>query len=159
MTKTKQELGQKQLDDFLEEIGVLPSSQAVDTESSLENLVKEIFELTQDHVPPPATPSLPILPLERELIKRRSKSMIWITATLLIGLIVGAACGFFWAKSTGLLEKPIVESQEGISSQISYWIEELNTLYDKVDPIKPPSEEETLAPSELSIRNELKPNF
>jgi len=160
MTTPNQELGNEQLDAFLLELGVLSPplpTETVEQDPSLDHLLDEIFELTKTPSPPPATPSLPTLPLEEEK-KKRSYSLIWITATLLFGLLAGSAFGFNWAKSEGLMEKPIIEPQEEITHQISYWIKELSTIYETleppaeevIEPIEPPTEMEVLAPTEMT---------
>lgn len=133
----------KELEDF---------STPVDSEAS--ELIDEIFDLTEPASPPPETPVFPSLPLKEEK-RRRSYSVVWITSTLLFGLLVGSAVGFFFGKKTGLLDKPIIEHQEQISKQISYWIKELTDLYENkvppseiIEPEKPKTEMEKLAPTE-----------
>lgn len=160
MKESKQGLADEQLDALLCELGVAPSASSEQTkqESSIELLIEEIFELKPPSIPP-ASPALPKLPLDGEKKKKRSNSLIWITAALLIGLFAGCGFGFFWAKSEGVLDKPLVEPNEEIPTQISYWIQELTSLYEKlnppadekneiIEPIDPPDEMETLAPSE-----------
>lgn len=161
MTKSKQELADEQIDVFLKEIGVIsPPAQADNEDPSFESLIEEIFETANPSSPSPAVPSLPVLPINGEKKNKRPRSLIWITASLLIGLFTGCTFGFFWAKSVGILDKPIVEPREEISTQISYWISELTNLYDKLEPpaseteiIEPlprPDEMETLSPSEMT---------
>lgn len=157
----KQELVDEELDVLLEEFDLISSPSpepTVEKEASFEELVEEICELTQPPSPAAESSSLPTLPLETGT-KKRSNMTIWITATLLIGLFAGCAFGFFWAKNEGLLDQPIVEPQEEITTQISYWIKELNKLYETLDPpppseciepLDPPTEHQTLAPSEMT---------
>jgi len=139
MTAPEQDLlGSEQLDVFLHEIGVLSSSQPHDElaeeESSLDNLLDEILELTE--VPPssPPAPSFSTFPLEKEQ-KRRSYSVIWITTALLFGLLAGSAFGFFWGRGqVQQVDTPIIKPQEEITLQISSWIKDLRELCQLLEP-------------------------
>ena len=154
MTVVKEEQTEAQLDAFLQEIGVLSTPlppQDAEKESSLDELLGEVLELIQPPPPRRAPPSLPALPAI-ESTKIRSYSTIWITAALLFGFVVGSGFGFFWGKT-----RPANTSEQAISHQISHWIHELDTLYNRLDPphetiesFEPPTEMERLAPSEIT---------
>lgn len=158
-TANKQELADEQLDALLEACHLAPSSPSdVTQDFNLESLVEEIMELTAPPLAPPASPSLPNLPVE-EKGKKRSLFTTWTITALVFGLLIGGAVGVFLGKNQNILDTPLSEPQQEISGQISHWIEQLQTLYNTlepppsseiIEPVEPLTEMEVIAPVEMT---------
>ncbi|MEZ5315427.1 MAG: hypothetical protein R3E91_04375 [Chlamydiales bacterium] len=136
MSEANQELADDQLNSLLEELGVLTpiiSKEPLPETPSLDHIVKEIFELTDS--PPPFSS----LPLEKEKKKKRFSILSWVVIGILFGGCAGFTLSIFWTphKNTS---HPIIKPDAEISEQISYWISELKTLYQQLEPTIPKNE-------------------
>lgn len=174
MKLSKERLADEELAAFLNEIGLsslpgggpsggsgraLGETKVPKKESSLDQLIEEIFELTEVTLshssPPPPLPSLKAK--EKKWLSFTTPRVMIFIILFWAGFLAGSLFGFIWAKS--LKSPPPTVAEQEIGNQISYWIEQLNTLYEKLeDPIAPmvaptptPEEAMQLPPQELEL--------